>query len=401
MTYKDLEELQKGWNGEVCLFGAGIYGRTWAFTLLKAVGFQIDFYCDNKVAPGTIIREGVEVRPLENLCDKNNEVLVFIAVAEKYQKEIQNQLLGLGVNKFIGLNDLFLQSIVESILASGDVTVLERYKKIVDDAEFCKEKFEYYMNFTLDIEKPCSFNEKIQWLKIYDKNPDYVKMVDKYEAKKYAAEMIGEEYIVPTLGVWNDFDEIDFNMLPERFVLKCTHDSGSVFRVENKENFNLKKAREFYKYYLKRNLYYITREWVYRDIKPRIIAEPYLGRDLKDYKVYNFNGKARMLHVDLDRYGNHTRNFYSPDWEYLDIMLLYPTNPKAQIEKPGQLKKMIELAEVLSKDKAFVRTDFYYENGRIYFGEMTFYPGSGYRKIMPETMEYEIGNWIDLPLEMC
>lgn len=400
MNYKELEELQKRWKGKVCLFGAGVYGRTWGFTLLKAVGFQIDFYCDNGIAPGTVIREGVKVYSLDKLFDKSDEVFVFVVVAEKYQKDIQRQLLEHEIVNYIGLDGSCLQSVVESIVTSGDDHVLERYRQIVDDAEFCKEQFEYHMKFPLNLDKPRSFNEKIQWLKIYDRNPAYIKMADKYEAKKYVAETIGEEYIVPTLGVWNNFDEINFDLLPNQFVLKCTHDSGSIFIVDNKADFDRDKAEKLFKNYLKRNFYYSSREWIYRDMKPRIIAEPYLGKQLRDYKIYNFNGKAKMLHVDLDRYGEHTRNFYSSEWEYLDIMLLYPTNPQAQLEKPPNFERMMELAEILSKDKIFVRTDFYNENGKIYFGEMTFYPGAGYRKIMPEAMEYEVGKWIKLPYEM-
>lgn len=399
MRYEELRKLKEKKNdiANICLFGAGLIGSTWAYDLLYAMGFHIDFYCDNGKKPGIEIKSGVKTISLEELYAMKENVLVFITVTDRYQQIIKEQLEKNGIYGTIRVDYSFLQIFIESILEMNDKHIGEKFKCILDDSEYISRQFEYNMKFPLNLEEPKSFNEKIQWLKLYDRNPDYVKMVDKYEVKKYVTETIGEEYIIPTLGVWNDFNEIDFDLLPDQFVLKCTHDSGSIYVVDNKTNFDRDEAGKLFKNYLNRNYYYPFREWPYFDVKPRIIAEPYLGKQLRDFKIYNFNGKAKMLHVDLDRYGNHTRNFYSTEWEYLDIMLLYPTNSQAKVEKPKQFEKMIELAETLSKGKAFVRTDFYNEDGKIYFGEMTFYPGTGYRKIMPEEIEYEVGSWIKLP----
>lgn len=227
--------------------------------------------------------------------------MVFIAVSEKYQKDIQHQLLDQGITNFIGMDALFLQSIAESILESNNIHVINRYKKIVDDEEFCKDQFEYRMGVPLNLDNPKSFNEKIQWLKIHDRNPDYIKMVDKFEVKKYVANLIGEEYIIPTLGVYDTFDDIGFKELPQQFVMKCTHDSGSVVVCDDKDNFDMEGAKNKLENSLKGNYYWQSREWTYKNVKPRIIVEKKLvdesNYELKDYKFYCFNGIPKIMYI--------------------------------------------------------------------------------------------------------
>lgn len=398
-----------------------------------------------------------------------------------------------------------------------------------------------------DLENPRTFNEKIQWLKLHDRRPEYTAMVDKYEVKKYVADKIGEQYIIPTYGVWDHFDEIDFDTLPDQFVLKCTHDSGGVVICRDKAAFDQKAARRKISKSLKKNYYYWGREWPYKNVKPRIIAEQYmesgdkavpedykvycfhgkpkyivvfhnrfdsskelsetvydtdwipqgislddhfkvsndiepkpaclpvmlafaerlsegmaqsridfyivddllkfgeitlytasgmqpmipetldevLGREIRidagggyklsggkflvwsvcndyegieDYKIFNCHGKPKLIDVHYDRAVAHKRNLYTVDWKYIDAEIGYPASREHCFKKPQVLDEMLYLAEELSRGIPYVRTDFYIWEGRVYFGELTFYSDSGLARIEPEEFAIEMGNWIELPL---
>lgn len=255
----------------------------------------------------------------------------------------------------------------------------------------------------LNLKCPKSFNEKLQWLKLYNHRPEYCKMVDKYEAKKYVANIIGEQYIIPTLGVWDRFDDIDFSKLPNQFVLKCTHDSGGLIICKDKFKLDIKEAKTIIEKSLKTNYYFHGREWPYKNVKPRIIAEQYMvsesGEEIKDYKIFNFNGKPRLIQVDYDRFIKHKRNLYTTDWKYIEAELEFPTDVNVRIEKPDRLNEMLLFATKLSKDIPHVRTDFYFFNEKIYFGELTFFHGSGFEHFMPETLGVELGKYINLPIE--
>lgn len=251
----------------------------------------------------------------------------------------------------------------------------EKYLKIVYKAKTGKK---------LNIENPQTFNEKLQWLKLYDRNPEYTKMVDKYEAKKYVANIIGEEYIIPTLGVYDKFEDINFATLPNQFVIKCTHDSGGLIICKDKTKLNIKEARKKINKSLKRNYFYTGREWPYKNVKPRIIAEEYMEDqigELIDYKVYAFNGQCDYVMVCFDRIKGETKFiYYDRNWnikkEFSKDGIKYGDTIK--IEKPKNLDKMFEFAEILSKNIPFVRVDFYESNGNLYFGELTFYPSAGF-----------------------
>ena len=277
------------------------------------------------------------------------------------------------------------------------------YFNFLNDYTFLKMKYRVVVGKKLDLKNPKTFNEKLQWLKLYDRKPIYTTMADKYEVKKYVASIIGEEYIIPTIGIYNHFDEIDFDKLPNQFVIKCTHDSGGVVIVKDKKELNIEKAKKKIEKCLKRNYFYSGREWPYKNIKPRIIIEKYMvdesQKELKDYKIFNFNGKAKIIEVDFDRFIEHKRNLYDTDWNYIEAIIQYPTDKNVKIDKPKSLNKMLELAEKLSKDIPHVRTDFYSINDKIYFGELTFYHESGYGKFVPEEFGEELGSWIKLPYD--
>ena len=246
------------------------------------------------------------------------------------------------------------------------------------------------------------FTEKIQWLKLYDRQPEYTNMADKYNVRKYVAETIGEEYLIPCYGVWDKFEDIPFDALPNQFVLKCTHDCGSVFFCRDKKTFDIKKAKVHFKKRLSRNFYWRSRQWVYKNIKPRIIAEKYLvdesGTELKDYKIFCFNGKPKYLEVHFDRFISHKRNLYTLQWEYLPVSLSYPTVPDIVISKPKPLELMLELAGKLSAGKIHVRVDMYVTNETIYFGEFTFYSFAGFERFEPPEWDRKFGDLINLPI---
>lgn len=255
----------------------------------------------------------------------------------------------------------------------------------ISDKLYLKIFYEKTFNKKIDLENPKTFNEKLQWLKLYDRKDIYTTMVDKYEVKKYVSDIIGEEYVIPTLGVYNDFDEIDFDKLPNQFVIKCTHDSGSTIVCKEKEKFDMKKAKNKINKSLKRNFYYDFREWPYKNVKPRIIIEKYMEDDelkeLVDYKVYAFNGECDYLMACYDREkGNIKFFYYDRDWNLIKRFsndgMKYGDSIK--IPKPKELNKMFEFASILSKNIPFVRVDFYEANGKLYFGELTFYPNAGF-----------------------
>lgn len=272
----------------------------------------------------------------------------------------------------------------------------------INDSLYLKAKFKLTMKKKLNLNNPQTFNEKLQWLKLYDKNPEYTKMVDKYQVKEYVGNIIGWEYIIPTLGVWNKFEDINFEKLPNQFVLKCTHDSGGIIIVKDKLSINLLESQKKINKCLKRNYYYAGREWPYKNVKPRIIAEIYLNDfnsgELMDYKFFCFNGKVKFLKVDFNRFIEHHANYYDTKLNILPFgERICPPDLNKKIDFPENINKMIELAEKLAKDIPFVRIDFYNVNEKIYFGEMTFYPAAGFGKIEPEEWDLKIGEMLELP----
>lgn len=275
--------------------------------------------------------------------------------------------------------------------------------KILPDKLYLSLLYQVRTGQKINWKNPKSFNEKLNWLKLYDRRPEYVKMADKYEVREYIKEKLGEEYLIPIYGVWDKVEEIDFSKLPGQFVLKCTHDSASVIVCKDKQKFDEVAALQKLKHFLEINYFYPSREWPYKEIKPRIIAEQYMVdescTELKDYKIYNFNGVPELIQVDFGRFTYHERNLYSTDWEYIDEQIEYPKNPAVQIVKPDNLEEMLECAKKLSMGIPSVRTDFYSINGKTYFGEITFYQEGGFGKFENESYARKLGDKIQLPIK--
>ncbi len=275
--------------------------------------------------------------------------------------------------------------------------------KKMTDSLYLKIYYKTMTNKKLDIENPISFNEKLQWLKLYDHNPLYTTLVDKYAVREYIKEKIGKEYLIPLVGgPWKSFGEISFDTLPNQFVLKTTHDSGGVVVCRNKEKFDINTTKKILEKSLRKNYYYGGREWPYKNVQPQIIAEKYMSdsdRDeLTDYKLMCFNGKHKCTFICEDRFSKDGLKvtFYDKDWNIMPFERHYPRN-SVKKDKPITYDKMVELAETLSQGIPFVRVDFYEIQGKIYFGELTFYPGSGFEEFNPPEWDRILGDWLVLP----
>ncbi|GMO02090.1 ATP-grasp fold amidoligase family protein [Lachnoanaerobaculum sp. JCM 36186] len=289
----------------------------------------------------------------------------------------------------------FLDPQYRFIYLSGKGT----YNKVTDD-EYLRRKFYAKLGYNLDLSKPKTFNEKLQWLKLYDRNPEYIKMVDKYEVKKYVASVIGEKYIIPTIASWDNVYDIEWDKLPNQFVLKVTHDSGGVIICKDKNNFDISKTIRILKKSIKRDYYLLHREWPYKDVVRRVIAEEYMsddGEELTDYKFMCFNGVCKCIFTCNDRHSKDGLKvtFYDTKWNIMPFKRHYKSLRTPE-KKPDRLDEMIRLAEILSQGITFVRIDFYVIKKEIFFGEMTFYPGSGFEEFTPFKWDKILGSWIDL-----
>ncbi len=270
----------------------------------------------------------------------------------------------------------------------------------MSDKEYLKCRYFSELEKELDLTSPLTFNEKLQWLKLYDRNPLYTKLVDKYEVREYIEKKIGKEYLIPLIGLYDAFEDIDFKKLPNQFVIKCTHDSGSVVICKNKKEFNLKKAKRKIQKAMRRNYFYLGREWPYKNLKPKIIIEKYMEdkktNELIDYKIMCFNGKPEFSFTCTERYNEGLKvTFFDLNWKKMPFERHYPSSNK-KIEKPLNYELMLKFSKKLSENIPFVRVDWYEINGKLYFGELTFYPGSGFEEFTPIDWDKKIGEMINL-----
>lgn len=268
------------------------------------------------------------------------------------------------------------------------------------DSIWLKVLYRVKLHRKLNLKNPKRFTEKLNWLKLYDRNPLYSRLVDKYEAKLYMEEKLGKEMVIPLYGVWDRFDDIDFQKLPNQFVLKCTHDSGSFCICKDKSSFNIDAARKRIEHSLNNNFFWWTREWPYKQVKPRIIAEKFMvdkeSDTLTDYKFFCFNGEPKLMYISKDVAEDPRTDFFDMEWNHLPF---YLKDPNADVipQKPALFNEMKELARNLSKGIPQVRVDFYVINDHIYFGEMTFFHNSGIFSVTPDEWDYKIGEWLSLP----
>lgn len=279
------------------------------------------------------------------------------------------------------------------------------FLKFFSDKTALKILFKAKMGYKLNLNDPITFNEKLQWLKLYDRKDEYTNMVDKYEVKKIIGDKIGEQYVIPTFGVWDSFDEIDFSSLPEQFVLKCTHDSGGLVICKDKSCFDFNYARKKISKCLKKNYYYLGREWPYKNVKPRIIAEKYMINDseadeLSDYKIFCFDGNPEYIYLHTGRFNEHRMTVFDCKWVRQNISQAkdYGAPPaEYDIPKPALLEEMLEKTRIISKGICHVRVDWYISGERLYFGEITFFDGSGFDSYDEYDQDLMLGKKIKLP----
>ena len=281
--------------------------------------------------------------------------------------------------------------------------MIKKCPKLMSDRFFIETKWRLTMDYPLNLDNPKTFNEKLQWLKLYDHNPLYTTLVDKIKVKEWVAERIGSEYIIPTLAIWDRAEDIDISNLPNQFVLKCNHDSGSVVICRDKTTFDLDAAKAKLSEGLKFNFFYQEREWPYKNVKPKVFAEAYIEdsscADLPDYKFFSFAGITKALFIATERQNEkkETRfDFFDRQFKHIDVTNGHP-NADTMPKKPELFEQMVTLADKLSEGIPEVRVDFYEVNGQAYFGEMTFYHWGGMVPFKPNEVDENWGEWIELP----
>lgn len=295
------------------------------------------------------------------------------------------------------INKFLLDSDYRFLVAAG-----RGWKANVPAPAFLKRMYHICMGRELDLENPLTYTEKLQWLKLYDHRPEYATLVDKFAVKEYVAKKIGQEYVIPLLGVWDRAEDIDFDSLPEQFVLKTTHDSGSYVVCKDKSKLDIPAARKRMAKFLKRKYYNHNREWPYKNVPPRIIAEAYMEDrqfgELRDYKFFTFGGEPKVLYIAQGRgRGEPTvADFFDMDFNHLPFTIDHDT-AEVPPEKPRCFEEMKRLAAILSAGTPQLRVDFYEVDGRVYFGEMTFFHCSGMEAFHPEEWDRKFGDWVTLP----
>lgn len=284
-----------------------------------------------------------------------------------------------------------------------DTKKLRYLMRFIPDKSYLKICYRLKTHKKLNLKNPQTFNEKIQWLKLYNRKPEYTTMVDKYRVRDYIKEKIGEEYLIPLVGgPYTSVDEIDLDALPDQFVLKCNHDSGSVVICRDKKDFDFEAARQKLDDCLKHNFWYLGREWPYKDVKPCIIAEKYMvdesGSELKDYKFYCFNGIPYFLYVSqgLENHETARISFLNLNWSFASFSRSDYQPLEKLPPKPLKFDEMISITQKLSKDIPFLRVDLYEINGQVYFGELTFFAAGGFMPFYPKKADLEVGKLLDI-----
>ena len=264
-------------------------------------------------------------------------------------------------------------------------SLLKKMSHFIPDKLYVSVRYKMRLGYWPNLKNPQTFNEKMQWIKLYDRNPEYTVMVDKYAVKEYIAEKIGEDYLIPTLGVWDYFEDIDFDRLPDKFVLKCTHNSGGLVLCQDKSELDMEAARKKINASLKENYFWHSREWPYKNVRPRIIAEKYMentdGTAINDYKIQCFGGEPDNILVCVDRYSDSgvKYHYFDKEWKYLPYCPYEGiSEDQINIGCPERLSEMLEIAKKLSEGIPQLRVDLYEIGGKVYFGELTFFSSSGF-----------------------
>lgn len=273
----------------------------------------------------------------------------------------------------------------------------------IPDKAYLKAVFKAETGYRLDLSHPQTYNEKLQWIKLYDRKPEYTIFADKYMVRDYVAKTIGNQYLIPLIGMYKRVEEIPWKELPNRFVLKCNHASGTNIICKNKADLDIAFVEKKLNTWLKKNAYWGAREWCYKYIDPCIICEEFIetqdGNTPDDYKFMCFNGVPKLIQVHHDRYGNHTLDYYTSEWKKADLQRIDANTSTKEVKKPKKLDEMISIASKLSKNMYYARIDLYYVNEKIYFGEITLYPTGGFSTFTKYEDDLLLGSFIRLPTD--
>ncbi|MBR5316782.1 MAG: glycosyltransferase [Lachnospiraceae bacterium] len=372
---------------KIYIYGAGKVGKTFYIRLSKKYDIN-GFVVTRKEEDSSLF--GVSIYDIDSLHDDFKDSAFIIGVSDNYQSDVIKKLKEKGIDNYV--------------YPFVCPCTYDYYISNCNNLNIREELIDWYRSVTgreIAIDNPKTFNEKIQWLKLYDSNKIKTTLADKLTVREYVKTKIGVEYLIPIIGVWDKYEDINFDELPNKFALKCNTGSGTNIIVKEKATMNHKSnALRFDEWQKIKYEYMSGLEMHYSGMKSYVYAEELLetenGEDLFDYKVFVFNGKVKLIQVDIDRHHNHRRNLYTTDWEYLPYTILYSTDPNYIIEKPACLDELINIAEILGKDFIHVRVDFYICKNHIYFGEMTFSHGSGTEVFIPEKFGYQMGEWMKL-----
>jgi len=361
------------------IFGAGKFGAFWLETLRHK--YNIAGFIDND-------KTKKEYKGLPVYSDelKSEDSIILLAF---YHKSTADEVINQLTKEY-------------NFKLNENMFWLTPFLKDIDDEEFLKLFYTVCFEKELRLNPPITYNEKLQWLKLYDRNPKYTILADKHKVRA----KVDSKYLIPLLGTYENAHDIDFEALPEQFVLKCNHDSDSVVICKSiyvnkygKVLPNEDAVKTKLNAAISQNWYYLAREWAYKNIKPLIMAEEYIGDDIQEYRFYVFNGKVKLIHVDFDTATFRKANMYTPDWDYIPCSWTYPTDPNKKIKKPDLFNKMVEIAETLSKGLLHLRVDLFLAGNKIYFGETGFYHSGGFAQIKPYEYDELFGSWLDLTKE--
>lgn len=273
----------------------------------------------------------------------------------------------------------------------------------IPDKQYLKMVFKAETGYLLNLSHPLTYNEKLQWIKLYDRKPIYIVYADKYKVRGFISKTIGDQYLVPLIGMYKNANEIPWEKLPNRFVLKCNHASGTNIVCKDKKELDISAAKKKLNAWLKKNAYWGAREWCYKEIEPCIICEQFIetkdGNTPDDYKFMCFSGVPRLIQVHHDRYGDHTLDYYTPEWKRAKLKRIDANTSSKTIQKPENLEEMLTIAEMLSKDMYYARIDLYNVDGKIYFGEITMYPTGGFSTFEDYNDDLLLGSYIKLPTD--
>ena len=285
---------------------------------------------------------------------------------------------------------------IKKLIGKERVSAILQAMRFIPDRAFLKLEYRFLTGKKLNLDNPVTYNEKLQYLKLYDRKPVYTVMSDKIAMRDYVASHIGEGHTVPLYGVWDRVEDVDFDSLPDSFVIKCNHDSKGLAICRSKKDFDREEAVKLLCKSFKRNHFWVAREWPYKDIKPRVFAEEYLEKKT-EYKVFCFSGEPRIFYIADYSTGRLRENFYDMEFNFLEELSFGYEKIDTKPEKPSCLDEMIKYCRALSQDSPQLRVDFYDTGDRLYIGELTFFNDAGFPPVKPDEWAKRLGSWISLP----